>query len=487
MNDTKYKKGKFWCNLKLDYIFQYKYQLYIILLLIFFITSVIFLYPKTELTMGVGRWVLEMLDENGKIRKENEKNGYYLLQNKLKEKGINLIYKSQDSDQSAKPLLQFLVENPQKIDFTFADNWGGEFPISSVKMVSSLGTIAVTPFIFIVRSPTKIHHLKDLKGKKIAFYSSPEGRSTPVFTNANEKASAYSSDIFLEKFFKLAGVTIDNSKLINYWPNKISINDDWDILLAYNHPLPNGSRSLNEDLYKGLLKHEIKFLEFDDAEAIVKNLPQSKLLKIPQSLFNPKDNYPDESFKAIGITSSVYVQNNMDPSHVLILSQVLKDLYGRPGYFKIKDEYPNFSAIEMFEPNQVAVKYYQEGENSILNRYFPPIFSAFLGKLLFILAPILIIAIPLTTVIPGALKKYFQLKINNYYNEIYSIEKIVDDGNHLDFELIFDRLEKLDFIVGNIKLPLVHDDFVQQLFIVREHIFLIRRKLDRIHQLAVKK
>jgi hypothetical protein len=79
------------------------------------------------------------------------------------------------------------------------------------------------------------------------------------------------------------------------------------------------------------------------------------------------------------------------------------------------------------------------------------------------------------------LKKYFQIKINRYYEEIYSIEKSLDDNFISDHKLIKLRLDHLDEQVRSAKFSLVHDDFVQQIFIVREHIVLIHKKIARMN------
>ena len=230
-----------------------------------------------------------------------------------------------------------------------------------------------------------------------------------------------------------------------------------------------------------MLDREITFLELKDIEGVNNNLPQTKLLLIPESSFQPENNFPSQSFRTLGITTSVFINKNMDPSHILILSEVLKELYEKPGKYSKKNEYPNFSAVEMFEPSVVAEKFYKEGENSFLKKYFSPVFSAFIAKLLFVFAPIFFIIIPLTTIFPGMLKKYFQMKLNKYYEEIYSIEKSLDYNVIFDYKLIKLRLDNLDEQVRNAKFSLVHEDFVQQIFIVREHIVLIHKKIARIN------
>ena len=466
--------------MNLNFFIKNKYVIYFIITAIPLAFSFIFFYPKTELTIAVNHNTLKMLDENGKIRKEHEKTRNYILQEKLEKQGIKLIFKAEDNSENAKPLLEFLINNPT-IDFTFSSNWGGSLSPEESGKALSLGAVSVTPFYFIVKNNSNIKLIKDLKGKKIAFWTSPEGKKNPVFTIGGDKASQFSSDRLQELLFKLAGVTAENSKLINYWPNKISANDDWDIVLSSNRPPKKESNSYSQDFYKALIDRKVKFLEFEDIEGLSKNLPHTKLLLVPKSSFEPEINYPDQSFKTLGITTSVFINKNMDPSHIIILSGVLKEMYEKPTRYAQKNEYPNFSAIEIFEPSIVAEKFYKEGESSFLENYFPPVFSAFIKKLLFIVAPILFIIIPLTSVLPGILKKYFQIKINNYYDEIYSIEKFLDDNVIFDHKLIKLRLDQLDEEVRSAKFSFVHDDFVQQIFIVREHIVMIHKKIARMN------
>jgi hypothetical protein len=456
-----------------------KYFLYFIIIIMPLAFSYAFLYPKSELTIGVNFSTIKMLDENGKIKKEHEKTRLYILQEKLEKQGIKLIFKAEDNAEEAKSRLEFLVNNPS-IDFTFYKNWGGQLSSEESKKALSLGAVGISPFYFIAKNKN-IKLIKDLKGKKIAFSTSPEGKKNPVFTIGGDKASEYSSDIFLEKLFKLAGVTAENSKLINFWPHQISANDDWDILLDSSLPTKKGSNTYNPDFYKALLDGDIKFLEFEDIEGLSKNLPQTKLLLIQKSSFDPENNFPSQSFKTLGITESVFINKNMDPSHIIILSGVLKDIFEKPRRYSQKNEYPNFSAVEIFEPSAVAEKFYKEGENSFLENYFPPIFSAFLKKLLFIFAPIFLIVLPLISFAPNILKKYLQSKLNSYYEEIYSIEKILDENLIFDYKLIKLRLDQLDEKVRSAKFPLMHDDFVQQIFIVREHIVMIHKKISRMN------
>jgi len=470
----------------LKYFYQNQFVIYISLLITLTILLSFFLYPKTELTFAIFKENLKGLDldENGKIR--NTKYPYYhklfLLQEKLDLKGIKLNFKSQESLIDEKSPLEFLVSNTSEIDITIYNNYGGTPPETDKYKALSIGSLSVHPVTFLIKSNrTDIKLLKDLKGKKIAFWTSPEGKNKAVFTPDGDQASPYSSDVFQENIFKLAGVTAQNTTLINYWPKQISANDDWDILLDMGYPRKEGSNTYAPNMYDAMLQDKIQFANFEDIEAVNKKLPFTKLIRVPQSLIDLEHNLPHESFTTLGITRSAYVNSHLDPSLIIILCEVLRDIYGDASSFSLKNEYPNFSATEMFKSSSVADKFYREGENSFFRNYFPPILSAFVTKLFFVLAPIFFIIIPLISVLPKSLKKYCQVKINKFYDEIYAIEKMIEQDMDFDVQSLKSRLEALDVKVRNIKFPFLQDEFVQQIFIVREHIVLIQKRLSRIN------
>ena len=61
------------------------------------------------------------------------------------------------------------------------------------------------------------------------------------------------------------------------------------------------------------------------------------------------------------------------------------------------------------------------------------------------------------------------------------VDLAIGSNRFFDHKLIKLRLNNLDEQVRNAKFSLVHEDFVQQIFIVREHIVLIHKKIARIN------
>jgi len=459
----------------IDVVRRYKNHLFWLAVTLAIILTAIISYPKTSLTMAAHTGIHKMLDEYGRVLPEYRGSFAYKVQKKLEEDGINLKFVTQDSNDAEKSQLEFLVSSP-KIDFTTYGNFGGKLPDSVVQEFNSIGITRVEPMYFFVKNNTNIRLVKDLQGKKIAFWTSPEGSKHPAFTKGGDKASPYSDDLFLEQIFQLAGVTPENSILMNTWPKPLSFEQDWDIAIAPILPPKKQVDTMSSDMHQALLDHKISFLQFDDLEALSRNLPQYKIVEIPKSLFIPQKNIPPQDFKTLGVTSSVFIHKNLDSSLVLILADAIKNLYDKPTVLSKKGEFPNFSSVESFPSNKVAEKFYREGDSSILKKYFSPTLAAFIEKLVFILAPLFLVIYPLMTFLPKALSNYCQSKVTNYYKEINVIEEALK-SDITDHQMIQVRLDQLDRELRDLKLPLIHDQFVQEIFIVREHIEMIKRKL----------
>jgi hypothetical protein len=257
----------------LDLISQYKNILFWLVVVIAIALTAIASYPKTTLSMAVHTGVLKLIDKEGRVSPGYEKYFPFLVRKKLEESGVSLKFIAQDSNEIEKSQLEFLVNSTPKIDFTVYGNYGGKLPENVLKNFNSIGIVNVQPWYFYVKKNNgPIHLAKDVQGKKIAFWTSPEGSKNPTFTKGGDKASPYSDDLFLEQFFGLSGVTPENSTLMNVWPKPISFTQEWDIAISPSLPSAKGGDTMSADMYQALLEHKISFFEFEDIESISRNL-----------------------------------------------------------------------------------------------------------------------------------------------------------------------------------------------------------------------
>ena len=347
-------------------IIRHKWTTLAVIFLISLGLSFYYLYPKTSIIFLI---YSDYLDQDGNLIPELKEDSLYKIQEKLAEKGIKLIFKAQTGELDHQVSLDdFFFKNPQSYDVTEIENFKEDIPKALNSSFKSLGVISRYPILFLEKSDrSHIRLLKDLNRKKITYSASPEEGNR---------------SFMLSEVLRLSGADLKSKNIINIWPNKLMMNADWDIL--YTNYYPYDWATINPELYQSFLKGKIRFVNFEDAEALPINITTLELKDIPKSSYETSYGLPSENIRIPMVTTSVIVNASLDPSLVLILSEVLKDIYGKPDLFLAKKgEFPYFSDVEYFEPHPIARKIYKEGNQSLLAKYFPPTFAAFLEKLIF--------------------------------------------------------------------------------------------------------
>lgn len=432
-------------------------------------------YPKSDLVMV---YQIKGIDKvTGLPQKENTK--FFELRQELARYGVNLRAITQESvgrdESSEKPNLEALLEGKIDADFAISNNTGVKLPEEVTKKFSSMGASSQTSILFFSRAGEKrIKNLKDLVGKKIVFWSSPEGHDKPLFSSPEAKASIYSNDYYLEELFKLAGVNSKNSKIINVWPNPISLDQDWDVWITVAG-MPSKDRPITSQMYAALENGQIQFLQLSDISGIARNLRYLNLLNIPKSTFDVSKNWPPVDIQALAYNKDVIVKNDIDPGVAFILAEALQNVYSDSTRLSNKNEFPNFSQHAQFEPNKIAEDYYKHGP-PFLNKYLPPNLANLVTKLMIILLPILTIIWPLIHFVPEFYEFYVKHKINHWYKDLERLERIYMSATPHDKSELLAQFHEIERGVQNIRLPLMHSHHVQEIFHARAHVELIKQK-----------
>jgi hypothetical protein len=115
-----------------------------------------------------------------------------------------------------------------------------------------------------------------------------------------------------------------------------------------------------------------------------------------------------------------------------------------------------------------------------LQRYLPFWAASFVDRMLVVLVPLIAFLIPLTRVIPAIYSWRIRSRIYRWYGELKFLETQVqaDTAGAKRIE----HLAKLDWIedrVNDIRLPLA---FSNHMYVLREHVDLVRRRLTRLQE-----
>ena len=427
-----------------------------------------FYYPKSVVTIGVQTAVLV----NGQAK---PKSSYEKLKNYLAENGIELKFKTQLDQATEKSNLEFLINDPE-VDFVYASNTGAKLPDEVIERYSSIGAVSKGSILFYTKAgKNKIKNLKDLKGKKIIFWSTPEGNSAPAFSSKDAKASIYSSDYILESIFKQVGITPENTQLTNVWPKKVDMSQDWDVWITMGG-LPSKD-GLSHDLWKEISSGQIELLALEDLEGVSRRLNHLRFSRLPASSHIPSQAVPKQDINYLSYSQNVIVKNDLDPSIVMILAEYQKKNASEQTVLSDKGEYPNFSQTGAFKPNKTAEDFYAHGR-PFLSQHLSPALSAFILKILLILVPALTILWPLTHFLPSIYHFYVKHKITHWYKDLEFIERNYLKADEETREMLKAQLHEIQLGLQEMKFPVMHLHYVQEIFIAKEHVELIRKRYN---------
>ena len=368
--------------------------------------------------------------------------------------------------------LEYMNQHPE-IDFVIEGNYGGKFDNETLEKFNSIGSVANFPIFFFVKtgSKVKIDHLEDLRGKKIIFWSTPEGKDN---FKDDQTPSPFSSDTLIKNIFKELDITYKNTKIINPYPNAATMDMDWDVLITNQLPdVDDESIQLSKEFKSG----KISFLEFADIYGIQKKMPILKVQTITQSSYDPSKNIPKQNINYLTTTNSIIVKKDLDRNLIFALTDAAKESFSESSFLNEKNEFPSLSRSQSFEPNEYAEEYYKEGK-PILYKYFPQNIASFLTKLLIIFIPLVTIILPIYEFFPKLYEWYAKEKITHWYHFLDKIEKQFRSADIEGVKNFLIEIEELDVKISNLHFPILHKDFVQQIYILREHLQLVKTKLE---------
>jgi hypothetical protein len=399
----------------------------------------------------------------------------------LKSMGVSLNFKTEVDMASAKPHLTMLLEDPQ-VDWVLAPNTGAELPSEVTDPFVSLGIIRYVPIGFFVhQGEQRIHRLSDLKGKRIVIWATPEGNAKPVFSPGGAKASPYSNDMIFEKIFTLAGVTPENTPIINTWPDPLLTTKDWDVIIHRipdDLDSPNGMMQEFEGIPSLLLEGKIELASFVDTDAVSGKLPMLRALSYPASGINVAHGIPKTDIPVIAYTVSAIARKDIADGVLLALAHDLKSRYGNSGtLLGDRGEFPNFSSQEAFKPSQIAADFYSKGM-PLGRQFIPPAMYEILVKTIYLMIPLITLVWPIMQLGPNIYGAYSQLRLQRYYWEMVRIERRFPKAGPAERKASLQRLFDIDRELLTLQLPKLHGAFVSDLYEARSYVDLVITRLS---------
>jgi hypothetical protein len=180
----------------------------------------------------------------------------------------------------------------------------------------------------------------------------------------------------------------------------------------------------------------------------------------------------------VGLTSTLIVRDALHPALKYLLLKAAQEVHGAPDLFAGKNQFPSDKDAN-FPMADEATRFYKSGP-PLLQRYLPFWAASFFDRMLVVLVPLIAFLIPLTRVIPALYSWRVRTRIFRWYGELKFLETQVQADT--EGAQRTEHLARLDWIedrVNSMRLPLA---FSNHMYVLREHVDLVRRRLMRLQQ-----
>jgi TRAP transporter TAXI family solute receptor len=344
--------------------------------------------------------------------------------------------------------LALLRAAEEEVDVAFVQ--GGLGLGSDPAGLVSLGSIYYEPLWVFYRNPEPIDQLVHLRGKRIAIGAEGSGtRKLAVELLEASGAAAPPTRLLplggLEAVGALAAGRVDAIFLVG----------------------PANSGAVWASFYAA----GFRLMSFSQAEAFARRWPFLSKLTLPRGALDLVRDIPGRDVTLVAPVAALVARDAIHPALIDVLLQAAAETHGGPGLFHRAGEFPNPRQVD-FPLSTEAERFYRSGTR-FLQRYLPFWAATLVDRLVVLLIPIVALMIPLMRIAPALYGWRARSRIYKWYGQLKFLEEAWrrDPGARPREEWVAE-LDRLEARVNRIRTPLA---FANQLYILREHIGLVRR------------
>ncbi len=391
--------------------------------------------PPKNITIGTG-------DKQG---------AYFLFGNRYREflqkEGVDLFVRSTAGSVEN---LDLLSAEQALLDVAFIQ--GGVHQGEAAQGLFSLGSLYYEPLWVFTRGAEPIHRIADLRGKRVA--NGPVGSGTQKL---------------VAQVLAINGLSAENTQLVPLG-NAESIRR----LQAGSVDAIFLVASARSPVVKQLLSSPgVHLMNFARADAYARNLRFLSTIVLPEGAIDLQKNIPHQDTVLLAATVNLVVREELHPALVDLLLQAAQTVHAEGGWFEKVGQFPSAENLD-FPISPDAQRFYRYGP-PFLQRYLPFWAASFVDRMKVLLLPLVALLIPFMKIMPPIYRWRMRSKIYRWYRELQEIDlglfhEVPAPENHYRQEL-----DRIEHEVVKVDVPL---SFADQLFDLRLHIEMIRRRLN---------
>lgn len=359
-----------------------------------------------------------------------------------------------------------LIRDPHShVDAAFLQ--GGIANAKDTPDVRSLGRLFYEPVWVFHQGPEKLERLTALVGKRVLI--GPAGSATSVLA---------------ERLLAASGVTGQTATLINMeLPDYVEAldTDKADAGFLVLAPEARTIRRL-------MASPRAQLMNLTQADAYAQRLPFLSRLELKQGVVDLARNVPPADTLMLATTAALVVRNELHPALANLLTQAVVAVHGRPaldasseaGIFQRAGTFPSADDQE-FPLSADAARVYKSGP-PLLQRYLPFWLATLADRLFILLLPAVGILIPALRFAPALYTWRVRRRIVYWYRELKRVEaRVGGQSSSAQIATAMDDIDRIEEAANQLPVPL---GFANQLYDLRGHIDVVRRRLNAIRSTA---
>lgn len=341
--------------------------------------------------------------------------------------------------------------NAGKVDLALSHG-GLTTPKDSPNLVS-LGSLAYEPvWVFQRKGIKTINDLSQLKGLRVAIGKAGSGVG-----------------VIARKMLKLSGVDESNTTFIELdaeESEKQLLNAKIDVAFFMDPPE-------SEKIHSFFTHDIINEVNLTDAEALRRHLRFLHVTKIPASMIDLNLEQPNGDMQTVSSTATLAANKNLHSAIQYLLMSVIDEAHHQPTLISEEDEFPADKDIDLPLSPEAEV-FYKKGK-PVLQRYLPFELASVVERLIKVILPILLLALPFIKLIPSFFNWSVKSKLFKCYRALIEVEKqVYQIGSRKSAREFEEMLNGIEEKINAEKIPL---SFSNEVYVLREHIELARRQI----------
>lgn len=221
-----------------------------------------------------------------------------------------------------------------------------------------------------------------------------------------------------------------------------------------------------------LITPGIRLLDFAQAEAYARRVPQVSPVLLPRGVVNLAKDLPGQDVRLVATSATLVVREGTHPAlqHLLVLAA--QRIHGAANWFQHKGEFPRPTAGE-YPLADEAARFYRSGP-STLQRWLPFWAVNLLDRMWVVVLSIAALLIPLSRIVPPLYTFKVRSRVFKWYGILRQLEVQLNEGRRPAAELLAE-IGRIDERVARLPVPLSYAD---ELYALRSHIATLRQRMQ---------